>query len=192
MYYVCFVIVSHQRQLPTYYKSSLSMETSSNTSYVADFILYALVLFLCYTWTGALYQCHNVQPCKIYFLVDWSRSRNNCTPSLCVIVPQTSMHPYSERSRICALLEQSFLILVIVWLSWSMAINCDGCCFQVAADGNWLHIHYQSKLQAKKALSKNGKVFGGSIMIGVMPCIDKVIITCWCEIEICLCSDIIS
>jgi nuclear pore complex protein Nup53 len=43
----------------------------------------------------------------------------------------------------------------------------------VAADGNWLHIHYQSKLQAKKALSKNGKVFGGSIMIGVVPCIDK-------------------
>jgi len=45
---------------------------------------------------------------------------------------------------------------------------------QVAPDGNWLHIHYQSKLQAKKALSKNGKVFGGTIMIGVTPCIDKV------------------
>jgi len=44
----------------------------------------------------------------------------------------------------------------------------------VAADGNWIHIHYQSKLQAKKVLSKNGKVFGGSIMVGVAPCIDKV------------------
>lgn len=43
----------------------------------------------------------------------------------------------------------------------------------VAADGNWIHIHYQSKLQAKKVLSKNGKVFGGSIMVGVAPCIDK-------------------
>lgn len=43
----------------------------------------------------------------------------------------------------------------------------------IAADGNWLHIRYQSKIQARKALSKNGKVFGGSIMIGVAPCIDK-------------------
>jgi nuclear pore complex protein Nup53 len=43
----------------------------------------------------------------------------------------------------------------------------------IAADGNWLHLHYQSKIQAKKALSKNGKVFGGSIMIGVALCIDK-------------------
>lgn len=43
----------------------------------------------------------------------------------------------------------------------------------VAADGNWIHIHYQSKLQAKNVLSKNGKVFGGSYMVGVVPCIDK-------------------
>jgi len=39
--------------------------------------------------------------------------------------------------------------------------------------GNWMHIHYQSKLQAKKALSKNGKVYAGSIMVGVSHCIDK-------------------
>ncbi|XP_062862270.1 nucleoporin NUP35 isoform X2 [Trichomycterus rosablanca] len=39
--------------------------------------------------------------------------------------------------------------------------------------GNWMHIQYQSKLQARKALSKDGKVFGESIMIGVKPCIDK-------------------
>lgn len=39
--------------------------------------------------------------------------------------------------------------------------------------GNWMHIHYQSKLQARKALSKDGKIFGESIMIGVKPCIDK-------------------
>lgn len=37
-----------------------------------------------------------------------------------------------------------------------------------------MHVHYQSKLQARKALSKNGKVFGGRMMIGVLPCIDKV------------------
>ncbi|XP_071310563.1 nucleoporin NUP35-like [Agelaius tricolor] len=40
--------------------------------------------------------------------------------------------------------------------------------------GNWMHIRYQSKLQARKALSKDGKVFGESIMIGVKPCIEKV------------------
>lgn len=37
-----------------------------------------------------------------------------------------------------------------------------------------MHVHFQSKLQAKKALSKNGKVYGGRMMIGVLPCIDKV------------------
>ncbi|XP_056352533.1 nucleoporin NUP35 isoform X2 [Oenanthe melanoleuca] len=41
--------------------------------------------------------------------------------------------------------------------------------------GNWMHIRYQSKLQARKALSKDGRIFGESIMIGVKPCIDKVV-----------------
>jgi len=40
--------------------------------------------------------------------------------------------------------------------------------------GNWMHVQYQSKLQARKALSKDGKIFGEAIMIGVKPCIDKV------------------
>ncbi|XP_069090231.1 nucleoporin NUP35 [Pleurodeles waltl] len=39
--------------------------------------------------------------------------------------------------------------------------------------GNWMHVQYQSKLQARKALSKDGRVFGESIMVGVKPCIDK-------------------
>ncbi|NXO85011.1 NUP35 protein, partial [Sitta europaea] len=39
--------------------------------------------------------------------------------------------------------------------------------------GNWMHIRYQSKLQARKALSKDGRIFGESVMIGVKPCIDK-------------------
>lgn len=43
---------------------------------------------------------------------------------------------------------------------------------RVAPSGNWIHIHYQAKLQAKKALSKNGKIFGESIMVGVKPCIE--------------------
>lgn len=43
----------------------------------------------------------------------------------------------------------------------------------ISTDGNWMHLHYQSKIQAKKALSKNGKVLGNSIMVGVTHCIDK-------------------
>jgi len=41
--------------------------------------------------------------------------------------------------------------------------------------GNWMHIKYQTKIQAKKALSRNGKIFARSIMIGVCPCIKKEI-----------------
>ncbi|XP_067843792.1 nucleoporin NUP35 isoform X2 [Heptranchias perlo] len=40
-------------------------------------------------------------------------------------------------------------------------------------NGNWMHIRYQSKLQARKALSKDGKIFGEAIMVGVKPCIEK-------------------
>ncbi|XP_041467160.1 nucleoporin NUP35-like [Lytechinus variegatus] len=43
----------------------------------------------------------------------------------------------------------------------------------VASSGNWMHVQYSSRIQARKALSKNGKVFGGNIMVGVTPCIDK-------------------
>ncbi|NXW36880.1 NUP35 protein, partial [Phaetusa simplex] len=41
--------------------------------------------------------------------------------------------------------------------------------------GNWMHIRYQSKLQARKALSKDGRIFGNCIRIGVKPCIDKTV-----------------
>ncbi|XP_010788784.1 nucleoporin NUP53-like, partial [Notothenia coriiceps] len=44
----------------------------------------------------------------------------------------------------------------------------------MASPGNWMHLQYQSSLQARKALSKDGKVFGDAIMVGVKPCIDKV------------------
>jgi len=37
--------------------------------------------------------------------------------------------------------------------------------------GNWIHIQYKTKIQARKALSKNGKIYEGKIMIGVVPCI---------------------
>ena len=42
---------------------------------------------------------------------------------------------------------------------------------------NWLHLKYHTPLQAKKALSKNGKVFGTSIMVGVQQCINKSLMT---------------
>lgn len=48
--------------------------------------------------------------------------------------------------------------------------------YKVTSCGNWMHILYQSKLQATKALSKNGKVFGNGIMVGVQRCIDKSVI----------------
>lgn len=41
--------------------------------------------------------------------------------------------------------------------------------------GNWLHVKYQTRMQAQKALSKNGKVLGGQFMVGVMACIDRKI-----------------
>ncbi|XP_008326039.1 nucleoporin NUP35 [Cynoglossus semilaevis] len=44
---------------------------------------------------------------------------------------------------------------------------------KMGSPGNWMHLQYQSKLQARKALSKDGKVFGDAIMVGVKPCIDK-------------------
>lgn len=54
----------------------------------------------------------------------------------------------------------------------------------VIADGNYMHICYQSKLQARTALSKNGKVFGGTIMIGVKPCIDKAVLSSFAQHEV--------
>ncbi|GFR97438.1 nucleoporin NUP53, partial [Elysia marginata] len=45
----------------------------------------------------------------------------------------------------------------------------------VASECNWMHIHYMTKMQAKKALSKDGKVYGGCMKIGVTPCIEKTI-----------------
>jgi len=38
-----------------------------------------------------------------------------------------------------------------------------------------MHLHYQSKIAAKKALSKNGKVIGNNIMVGVTLCLDRTV-----------------
>ena len=58
--------------------------------------------------------------------------------------------------------------------NWSLYFRLCLFYLQTSTDGNWMHLHYQSKIQAKKALSKNGKVLGNSIMVGVTQCIDKV------------------
>merc|ERR1712126_157662 len=34
-------------------------------------------------------------------------------------------------------------------------------------NGNWLHIRYQTRTQAQSALSRSGRVLGGTLMIGV-------------------------
>eukprot|EP01122_Echinamoeba_exundans_P017196 TRINITY_DN8988_c0_g1_i1.p1 TRINITY_DN8988_c0_g1~~TRINITY_DN8988_c0_g1_i1.p1 ORF type:complete len:253 (-),score=48.10 TRINITY_DN8988_c0_g1_i1:157-915(-) len=39
--------------------------------------------------------------------------------------------------------------------------------------GNWMHIMFQTTLQAQKALGKSGKIIQGNLMIGVVPCIDE-------------------
>merc|ERR1719309_87333 len=43
----------------------------------------------------------------------------------------------------------------------------------ISPTGNWMHIQYQTKMQARKAISKNGKVYSGTIKIGVEPCQDE-------------------
>lgn len=43
-------------------------------------------------------------------------------------------------------------------------------------NGNWMHLRFQTKLQAKKALSKNGTIVGGTIMIGIRPCTDESVL----------------
>lgn len=40
--------------------------------------------------------------------------------------------------------------------------------------GNWMHVKFQSDLQAQRAFSRNGKVVARSIMLGVVPCTEPV------------------
>ncbi|KAF7258234.1 hypothetical protein EG68_04156 [Paragonimus skrjabini miyazakii] len=43
----------------------------------------------------------------------------------------------------------------------------------ITNDGNWMHIKYQNKLQARCAMNRNGRVFGDNIMVGVTPCTNQ-------------------
>ncbi|XP_049852444.1 nucleoporin Nup35 [Schistocerca gregaria] len=54
------------------------------------------------------------------------------------------------------------------------------CCGQIVRfknsenQGNWIHILFQTRLQAEKALGKNGKILdSGNLMIGVLPISDR-------------------
>jgi len=51
------------------------------------------------------------------------------------------------------------------------------CNKMAGAEGNYMHVKYESSLQAKKALSRNGKILPGNIMIGVTPCINLSVIS---------------
>jgi len=43
-------------------------------------------------------------------------------------------------------------------------------------NANWMHLKFQTRLQAKKAISKNGTVLGSTIMVGVSPCSDSSVL----------------
>ena len=40
----------------------------------------------------------------------------------------------------------------------------------VPPNGNWMNIRFQTKMQAQKALGRSGRVFNGTLMIGVSVC----------------------
>ena len=42
-------------------------------------------------------------------------------------------------------------------------------------NANWMHIKYCSAAQCERALSKNGKIYDGSLKIGVVPCTDTAL-----------------
>jgi len=46
----------------------------------------------------------------------------------------------------------------------------------VQPNSNWIHVRLQTRMQANKALGKNGSVMGGSIMVGISPCSDTSVL----------------
>jgi len=42
---------------------------------------------------------------------------------------------------------------------------------------NWMHIQFQTSIQARQALSRNGKNFGGNLMVGVIECTNPTVQT---------------
>jgi len=48
---------------------------------------------------------------------------------------------------------------------------------RIPAQGNWMHLKFASRLQARKALARNGRLLTDTLMIGVAPCSDPVRLT---------------
>ena len=46
-----------------------------------------------------------------------------------------------------------------------------------------MHLQFASPLEAQVALSKNGKIIGGDLMIGVLPCTDRDVLSASKEAE---------
>ncbi|KAF2351470.1 RNA-recognition motif (RRM) Nup35-type domain [Trinorchestia longiramus] len=47
---------------------------------------------------------------------------------------------------------------------------------RLPGSGNWMHLRYQTPLEARKALGLNGKILSNNIMIGVVPCTDAALV----------------
>jgi len=46
----------------------------------------------------------------------------------------------------------------------------------VQPNSNWIHVRMQTRMQANKALGRNGSVMGGSIMVGISQCKDQTVL----------------
>ncbi|KZS16170.1 Nucleoporin NUP53 [Daphnia magna] len=46
---------------------------------------------------------------------------------------------------------------------------------RIPSQGNWMHLKFASRLQARKALARNGRLLTDTLMIGVVPCTDGAI-----------------
>lgn len=47
---------------------------------------------------------------------------------------------------------------------------------KLPVQGNWMHLQYQTRVEVRRALGNNGKIFGGNTMIGVIPCFDSSVV----------------
>lgn len=43
-------------------------------------------------------------------------------------------------------------------------------------NSNWMHVRMQTRMQANKAVTRNGSVMGGSIMVGITHCSDQSVL----------------
>ena len=44
----------------------------------------------------------------------------------------------------------------------------------ITVQGNWMHLKFASRLQARKAMARNGRLLTDTLMVGVVPCTDAV------------------